>query len=387
MALKLAIITPSLETITETFIKAHIEYIKGQKYVLHGHYPMFREGIHPLESFFNDRMPLLKKIESILPYFLAFRIKHKRRLSHSHEAFFERYLKYRKADVVLAEYGTTGADVTPVCAKLGIPLIVHFHGFDAYSNDVLSERIPAYKEMFANVARVVVVSRHMESQLVLLGAPKDKVVCNPYGPLLEFYKVRPDYASNQIIAVGRFVEKKAPYLTLEAFRRALFDQPELNLVMVGDGPLLPICQNLAHAWEIQDKVRFAGAVAQEKVIQLMEASFCFLQHSLTADDGDSEGTPVAILEAGAAALPVVATKHGGINDVVLHGKTGFLVDEGDVKGMDDFVRALASDRGKAKRIGRRAREHIFENFSLEKHIATLDGLINEVSGKSSIRKP
>jgi glycosyltransferase involved in cell wall biosynthesis len=148
--------------------------------------------------------------------------------------------------------------------------------------------------------------------------------------------------------------------------------------MVGDGPLLPICQNLARAWEIQDKVRFTGAVAHEEVIQLMEASFCFLQHSLTADDGDSEGTPVAILEAGAAALPVVATKHGGINDVVLHGETGFLIDEGDVNGMVLFLNRLASQRDMAEKLGSAARAYVADNFSIEKHISSLQALFADV---------
>jgi len=378
MSLRLAIIVPRLDTVTETFIKAHIEYIEGQKYILHGHYPMFKEGIHPVESFFNEHMPLQKKTESILPYFIAFRIKHKRRLLNSHEAFFGRYLKHRKVNVVLAEYGTTGADVAPVCAKLGIPLIVHFHGFDAYSNDVLSKRMPAYKEMFAHAAWIISVSRHMEQQLISLGAPKEKVVYNPYGPKPEFYQLSPDYASNQIIAVGRFVEKKAPYLTLEAFRRIVLNQPDLRLIMVGDGPLLSICKNLAHGWEIQDKVRFAGALSHDKIGQLMEESFCFLQHSLTADDGDSEGTPVAILEAGAASLPVVATRHGGINDVVMHGETGFLIDEGDVNGMVLFVNRIDSQRNMAKKLGSAARAYVADNFSIEKHISSLQDLFIDV---------
>jgi len=378
MSLRLAIIVPNLDTITETFIKAHIDHLKGHKYILHGYYPMFKENGHPIESFFKERMPLLKKTESILPYFIAFRIKHKRRLLNSHEVFFERYIEQRKVNVVLAEYGTTGADIAPICAKLGIPLIVHFHGFDAYQKNILYEKMSAYREMFANAVRLIAVSNHMKNQLISIGAPKDKVVCNPYGPKSDFNNLKPDYASNQIISVGRFVGKKAPYLTLDAFRRVLVEYPDLKLTMVGDGPLLPVCKNLANAWGIKDKVQFTGAVTHEKVIQFMEASFCFVQHSLTADNGDNEGTPVAILEAGAAALPVVATKHGGINDVVIHGETGFLVDEGDVDSMAFFIIKLASQRDTTKKIGSAARVNIDKNFSIEKHISTLQAVFTDV---------
>ena len=61
----------------------------------------------------------------------------------------------------------------------------------------------------------------------------------------------------------------------------------------------------------------------------MKSSFCLVQHSITAINGDSEGMPVGILEACAASIPVIATRHAGIISAIDEGKTGFLVDPGD----------------------------------------------------------
>jgi glycosyltransferase involved in cell wall biosynthesis len=104
----------------------------------------------------------------------------------------------------------------------------------------------------------------------------------------------------------------------------------------------------------------------------------FVLHSVTTSEDDVEGTPVAVLEAGAASLPVVSTRHAGIKDVVIHGETGFLVDEGDVQGMACYMVELARDPGLAARLGQRAREHVCENFSMEKSLTTLWGIIEGV---------
>jgi glycosyltransferase involved in cell wall biosynthesis len=90
---------------------------------------------------------------------------------------------------------------------------------------------------------------------------------------------------------------------------------------------------------------------------------CLVQHSVRASNGDCEGTPVAVLEAGASGLPVVATHHGGIPDVIVEGKTGFLVAERDIEEMARAMLRLAADPLLAANMGLWARSHIETNFS------------------------
>ena len=96
-----------------------------------------------------------------------------------------------------------------------------------------------------------------------------------------------------------------------------------------------------------------------------------VQHSMRASNGDSEGTPNSLKEAGASGLPVVATRHGGIPDIIIDGKTGFLVDEGDVERMAEYMTQLAKDPILAARLGRAAREHVCAEFSMEQSIGNL----------------
>ena len=107
----------------------------------------------------------------------------------------------------------------------------------------------------------------------------------------------------------------------------------------------------------------------------MQDSLCFVQHSITAEDGDKEGSPVAIIEAGAAGLPVIATKHTGINFTVVHGKTGYLVEERDVEGMAQYMNKICDDFSLAKQLGNNGREHIRQNATLEKYINDINKVI------------
>jgi colanic acid/amylovoran biosynthesis glycosyltransferase len=92
---------------------------------------------------------------------------------------------------------------------------------------------------------------------------------------------------------------------------------------------------------------------------------------IVAPSGDREGTPVAILEASAAAVPVVATRHEGIADVVIDAETGFLVEEGDVAGMAAAVADLLLDPKRAQLLGQAARRPVEEKYSMQ---ASIDGL-------------
>jgi colanic acid/amylovoran biosynthesis glycosyltransferase len=221
----------------------------------------------------------------------------------------------------------------------------------------------------------VSVSHFMTDTLVKMGAPPSKIVYNPYGPRDYFYEIQSDYRST-ILAVGRFTDIKAPHLTLMAFKQVLKTCPEARLVMVGAGDLLECCKSLAKTLGIDGHVDFRGAIKHQEMLPLFAQACCFVQHSVTPSYGDAEGTPVAILEAGAAALPVVSTRHAGIADAVIHSRTGFLVAEGDVEGMAAHMRTLIEDKDLCRAMGARARAHIGASYNIQRHIACLQGLID-----------
>jgi glycosyltransferase involved in cell wall biosynthesis len=269
-----------------------------------------------------------------------------------------------RPDVVLAEYGTTGVSTMDACLQMDIPLVVHFHGYDASVHSVLEENADTYPVMFRVAAAIIAVSRAMERKLISLGAPPEKVHYNPYGiNCNNFGGADPSSAQPVFLAVGRFVEKKAPQITLRAFALVHRSLPEARLRMVGDGPLLNQCRNLAKELGIEDCTMFLGAQSPAVVQEEMRSARCFVQHSMEAANGDCEGTPLGIVEAGASGLPVVSTRHAGIADVVVENETGFLVDEGDVEGMAENMLRLAQESELARKLGKTARQRIESHFS------------------------
>jgi glycosyltransferase involved in cell wall biosynthesis len=283
-----------------------------------------------------------------------------------------RFLTANAVEVVLAEYGPTGVAVLDACARAAIPLVVHLHGFDAYHRPTLDRYAEGYARLFREAAAIVAVSREMEQVLLSLGAPRDRLFYNPYGVDVSIFSGGdPATAGPIFVAVGRFVEKKAPDLVVLAFAEVRRACPEARLIMVGDGPLWGATQHLARALNVADAIEFLGPRPHAEVAAIMRRARAFVQHSVVAADGDAEGTPVAVLEAGATGLPVIATRHGGIPDVVLSGDTGFLVDERDIGAMAGHMIQLATHPLLADRLGRAARQRICAEFSASRATETL----------------
>ena len=224
----------------------------------------------------------------------------------------------------------------------------------------------------------------MRRTLLELGAPAERLVVSPCGAdAALFHGSTPGLAPPTFLAVGRFVAKKGPLLTIRAFAAALEQLPPgeaagVRLVMVGDGPLLPAARQLVHALGLQAQVQFPGLCSPAEVADRMRACRAFLQHSLVAPDGDSEGSPVSVMEAQLSGLPVVSTHHAGIPEVVLEGETGLLVDEGDVAGMAAAIARLATDPALAERLGRAAALRARSAFTVGHHLEAVAGLVERV---------
>jgi glycosyltransferase involved in cell wall biosynthesis len=294
----------------------------------------------------------------------------------------KKYLKHNKIEVVLANYGMPGAHMTPVCKALNIPLLVIFHGHDATDKKLLHEYRNKYKEMFAYATNTIAVSEEMKKRLIAVGSIPEKTRLIPYGVDVEKFKPSGDNINkNTFLAVGRFTEKKGPLYTIRAFHKALQKFPDAKLIMVGGkNGMYEECEKLVQELKIADSVDFPGIMNSDEIANIMAKSLAFVQHSITAPNGDMEGTPLGILEASASGLPVVSTLHGGINEAVIHGKTGFLVEEKDENAMADYMIQLLENPEIAKEMGLNGRRHIVENHYQEKQIKKIYELAQNAIG-------
>ncbi|NJL05375.1 MAG: glycosyltransferase [Chloroflexaceae bacterium] len=359
---------------SETFIRAVIERLPGTQIVLINTWPTTYQPMRLLPKplwlllrgvrlFVNQPPPIGSLSTTAVRLIETLAVKH--------------FLRHHNVDVVLAEYGVNGVAVLDACIASQIPLVVHFHGYDAFQAQTLAEYARAYQRMFAYATGIIAVSRAMEQQLIQLGAPAEHITYTPCGVDVQMFSpADPANAPPHFVAVGRFVEKKAPYLTILAFQQVLHECPAARLTMIGDGPLWEACRQMVASLGMEHAVTLHGVRPHADIVTAMQQARAFVQHSLRPSSGDSEGTPVAVLEAGASSLPVVATRHAGIKDVVIDGETGLLVDEGDVAGMAAHMLTLANDPQYAGQLGRKARAHIVAHFSMEQYLACVQAALH-----------
>jgi len=373
------IVSPTKIGLTETFIRAHIDQLYGNVFYLYGWDLDFKtqNGVS-LIQLYKPKSSFLTKLKSLLPHYIYFRLLQKHKKNYTKEALISRYMQEHHIDVVLAEYGTAGSFIAPICVELKIPYIVHFHGKDASSYETLRLFKDGYDYMFKNSLKIIAVSKAMSHALEKVGCPETKLLINTYGPHPDYLNIKPDNNSNYIISVGRHTYKKAPYLTILTFQKVLEQQPHLKLKMIGDGELFDVSKNLVKSLGLENNIILLGGLERKEIIKHLQSAFLFVQHSIVAYNGDSEGTPVGIIEAMAAGLPVVSTRHAGIPDVVIENETGLLVDEGDIDTMASYMLKLVENRDLAESFGKNGNARILSEFTLQKHISTIDRLIQEI---------
>ncbi len=369
----IAVVNRNQSKYTETFVKQHLLHLPQDVHFFFGgdsYFPKYVTLKHKggilqfLPNSFNKIKSFLLPSEYLL------------------KIAFQHYLVESKTKLVLAEFGTVGAHVAPACKELGLPLIVIFYGYDGFHKNVLEQNKESYPVLFDYASAIIGVSEDMVQQLNKLGAPKEKLRYHPCSVDLSLFEYT-DHSKNDpvFLAVGRFAESKSPHLTILAFHKVVQEIPSARLIMVGkeDGELFEACIILVKALKLEERVEFKGMLSHNEVYQIMKKAIAFVQHSVTTPIyGDKEGTPVAIMEAMASGLPVVSTRHAGIQEMIIHEESGLLVEEYDVDGMAREMIRVAKDGEFAKGLGISAKKRIHSHPLLANNIHILAELIEEL---------
>jgi glycosyltransferase involved in cell wall biosynthesis len=348
-------VTPNKQAYSETFIAAHRTMLPVPPSAIWygGWFPQFSWPDSALYA--PQTHAIAQRIENWTGVKLFF---------HRENSLY-RQLRRRGITHILAEYGPTGCSMLPIAERANCPMVVHFHGLDAFHQDILTTWQAGYQRLSQHrLVRLVVPSQDMRCQLTdALGCASHRIHVIPYGIDLTYFTPQPRHQASarptiELLAVGRFVEKKAPYLTLVAFANAFARNPALRLTYVGDGPLLEIVQRLATVYRLEHVIRFLVPQPPEVIRTLLQESDIFVQHSVTTHAGDSEGLPLSILEAQAMAVPVISTYHAGIPETITDGENGYLVRQNDTDTMAERILTLAADPGLRQRMGVAARQNV-----------------------------
>jgi len=173
----------------------------------------------------------------------------------------------------------------------------------------------------------------------------------------------------RLLCIGRMVREKGFDVALEAFREVLGQFPESYLVVAGDGPERVALERHAEALGIGHAVRFLGWVEPERVPDILNESCVVLMPSRWC-----EPFGLIAVQSGQMARPIVATRTGGIPEIVVEGETGLLVEPDDPRGMAERVTFLLRHPDMGRQLGRRARKRAQTLFTLERCADEYDAL-------------
>jgi len=173
--------------------------------------------------------------------------------------------------------------------------------------------------------------------------------------------------------MGRHVPEKGFDLAIEALARVLGRIPDARLMIVGDGPARASLERRASDLGVAGRTEFLGWVPPDEVPDVLDRSTIMLVPSRW-----EEPFGLVAVEAALAGRPVVATRTGGLSEVVLDGRTGIVVPVDDVEAMADAMMQLLGDRDLAIKLGRNAAESARNRFGLERFIANYDDLYHNV---------
>lgn len=345
---------------TETFIAQHEKALLDSGHYVHRFFGGYLPTHEQKKGHFISNNPTVLKFYEWITVFFGFE------KDHYLKKEIINYLKYNNIDLVIAEFGQSGAEMSALCEAAKIPIIVIFYGYDAHHQKVKDHYNVKYESLFTYASAVIGVSKDIVETLENLGAPKQKLVYLPCMFDSDRFTYS-DHSSNEyrFLAVGRFSETKSPHLTILAFHEVLKKLPHARLIYIGKdggGELFESCIILAKALQIDHQIDFKGICTPDEVREEMKKARIFVQHSLTTPiHGDKEGTPVAIMEAMASGLPVIATKHAGILDLIQSGSNGYLVEEYDYLQMAEKMIELIQNEALIASIGLKASESIQSN--------------------------
>ena len=241
----------------------------------------------------------------------------------------------------------------PGAALAGVPVRIG-NRRELATPDKSRGQLMAQRAGYAAAHAVVANSQAAAAQLRREGVPVRKVHVIPNGIDLDAFppRTQPDRhaAGPRIITVANLRPEKGHDTLLAAAARVLQDRPDAEWSIIGDGPLRASLEQDAAARGLGGRVRFLGE--RNDVPALLTASDVFVLPSRW------EASPNALIEAMAAGLPVVATRVGGIPELVDDGATGTLVEAGDDGAMSAAVLALLEPNGRGSAIGRAARASV-----------------------------
>jgi glycosyltransferase involved in cell wall biosynthesis len=276
-------------------------------------------------------------------------------------------------DHVHAHFATYPALAAWLCGRLtGIP-----YSFTAHAQDVLVPQVGLGRKVrdAAFVVAIMDFNRRLLSRLGRDLVPVHVVHCGIDVNRYRFRVRAPEPAGPvRAVCVASLVEYKGHRVLFEALARGGPELDRIELDVVGEGPLRKSLEELAHSLGIASRIRFWGALPEHELDDLLDGAHLFVQPSVVARNGNTDGIPVALMEALARGVPVVASRLSGIPELVRPGETGLLAQPGDSASLAGALSELVADPTGARRRAEAGRKLVQREFAVSDTAGQLVGL-------------
>lgn len=307
-----------------------------------------------------------------------------RRMSNCEQQFFRHEVNAFSPDLFHAHYAVDAAYFADLLRQYDKPLIVSCYGYDvsSFPYRYFGMGRSYLRSVWHRADLVLAMSLDMAADLRRLGCPTDKIRIHYYGvDLSRFNHVPRSPASEQVrilFAGSLGDERKGVEYLIRAFARVAAVRPQVELRLVGEGRLRPKFDQLVRTLGLEERVSFAGFVTHDRIPNEMCAAHIFCHPSMTTATGDKEGIPGTIVEAMATGLPIVATRHAGIPEMVLHGEHGFVVAERDTAAISQALLRLIDDPAMRCKLGAAAFEQARRKADAVQQTDELESIYQEL---------
>ncbi len=249
------------------------------------------------------------------------------------------------------------------------PLLVTLHGVMVSQADDLMKRTLRSADWVAGCSEAILEkARRLAPEIT----PGSSVIHNGLDvPTLQPAPLSFDPPS--LLCLGRLVEEKGFDVALDAFASLLACFPKARLIIAGDGPARAGLEHQASILGIGDAVEFTGWITPEKVPELINTASVVVMPSRW-----EEPFGLVALEAALMFRPIVATRVGGLPEIVVHQQTGLLVERENSKALSEAVAFLLEHPEIARRMGRDARIRVEKEFSWQAHVGAYDALYRKL---------
>ena len=271
-------------------------------------------------------------------------------------------------DIVHCQYGNLGKRVLPIVrnAIMDGKLVTAIRGHDVTQTELYTAEY--YAELMEHGHQFMPVSDSLKSILIGFGCSEDKISVVRSGIDCAKFEFRERLQSldepMKLITVARLVEMKGLDYSINAVAQLIEQGLNLDYQIIGYGPLFDELNNLIESLGMQEHIRLRGALVHDVLVGELQQSDIFLAPSVTAANGEKEGIPNAVKEAMAQGMPVVATFHSGIPELVDHEVSGILVPERDTLALVSAISRLADNPNIWPSMGRQGRLKVEQHYDL-----------------------